>query len=39
MQDIYLAHLHFTEDRKNNSVQQTYFKYILALTLARNFTQ
>lgn len=30
MQDTYLAHLNFaTEDRKVNSVQQTYFEYIL----------
>lgn len=40
MQGIYLANLHFaTEDRKINSVPQTYFEYILALSLARNFTQ
>lgn len=39
MQDTYLAHLHFaTEDRKTNSVQQTYFEYIFALNLARYIT-
>lgn len=40
MQAKYLEHLNFAIDhRKIKSVQQTCFECILALSLARNFTQ